>query len=100
VETARAIAVASKTAPDYQVITPATVVQPGVKKVAVIMINFQNDQSQPVTADDLRKTIFTNTDSVKQYYLEDSFFVVEGLSTSGASEHHAPLRNQKPPARV
>jgi peptidoglycan hydrolase-like protein with peptidoglycan-binding domain len=48
----------------------------GTKKLAVILFNFADDRrgtNQPFVADDLRREVFTNTDSVAAYYRENSF---------------------------
>jgi hypothetical protein len=42
-------------------------------KPAIIMFNFQNDTSQPFQADFPRGVVFTNPDSVRAYYLENSY---------------------------
>ncbi len=44
-----------------------------VKTVAVILFNFQNDQSKPFTEEFIQKMIFTGSESVKAYYQEASF---------------------------
>jgi hypothetical protein len=45
---------------------------PGQRKVIVLLVNFQNDASQPFSADQARSVIFTNPDSVSAYYQEQS----------------------------
>lgn len=43
-------------------------------KIAVILVNFQNDQSQPFTPDTVRQTTFTDTNTgVNAYYQVNSF---------------------------
>lgn len=51
-----------------------------VKKVAVILVNFQNDQSQPYNQDHAREVTFTGEQSANAYYREVSFgkFKLEG----------------------
>lgn len=44
----------------------------GTKKVAVVMINFADRRTEAFTADAARGVVFTNNDSVKNYYAEDS----------------------------
>lgn len=56
----------------FQVTSEASII-PTPKKVAVILINFQNDTSQPYTAFDAKSAIFTATDSSKSYFQETSF---------------------------
>jgi hypothetical protein len=43
------------------------------KKVAVMLVNFQNDTSQPLTADYVRASMFTDADSASAFYSESSF---------------------------
>ncbi|MBA3366031.1 MAG: hypothetical protein H0U03_09655, partial [Actinobacteria bacterium] len=45
----------------------------GARRAAVVLINFRNDQSQPWTVDQARGVMFTNSNSVSAYYLEQSF---------------------------
>ena len=42
------------------------------KTIAVIMLNFSNDTSQPWTASTVRGVVFDNPDSVNQYYQDTS----------------------------
>jgi hypothetical protein len=44
----------------------------GEKKVLILNINFQNDTSEPWTLDQARQAVFTNPDSVNEYYQEES----------------------------
>ena len=44
----------------------------GLKKVAVILINFQNDTTKPWTVDVIRSNVFTGVTSVNNYYQEIS----------------------------
>jgi hypothetical protein len=44
----------------------------GQREVAVVLVNFQNDTSQPFTASQARSVIFTNPNSVSAYYAEQS----------------------------
>jgi hypothetical protein len=44
-----------------------------VKKVAVILMNFQNDQSQPFTPEQARGAVFTNSPSTNTFFKEASF---------------------------
>lgn len=44
-----------------------------VKKVAVILFNFQNDVRRPYTPDNVRDIVFTNEKSTNSYYKEVSF---------------------------
>lgn len=50
------------------------------KKVAVVLLNFQNNPTQPFTIDKARTTVFTGASSVNSYYQETSFntFVLRG----------------------
>lgn len=43
------------------------------RRVAVILINFQNDRSQPVTIAQVQQALTLNTRSAKNYYHENSF---------------------------
>ncbi|MEX0992792.1 MAG: PKD domain-containing protein [Solirubrobacterales bacterium] len=56
-------------APSAKVVAAAAT---GTKKVAVILLNFQNDQRQPWTHDQVRQAVFTNSDSVNAYFQESS----------------------------
>ncbi len=47
-------------------------VPPGQRKVIVLLVNFQNDTSQPFTVDQARQAVFTNPNSVNAYYQEES----------------------------
>ena len=49
------------------------------RRVAVLLLNFANDRSEPWTADAVRGVVFTNPDSVAAYYAE----VAYGLTLSG-----------------
>mgnify|MGYP001558620979 FL=1 len=51
-----------------------------VKKVGVILFNFQNYMTQPLTPTQAKGIVFTNSNSVKSYYLENSFgqLILEG----------------------
>jgi hypothetical protein len=42
------------------------------KKVAVILLNFQNNTAEPWTPDQVRGTVFTNANSVNAYFQEES----------------------------
>ncbi|MEX1255687.1 MAG: flexitail domain-containing putative surface protein [Dehalococcoidia bacterium] len=44
----------------------------GQRKVIALLVNFQNNTSQPFTVDQARSVIFTNPDSVNAYYSEQS----------------------------
>ena len=44
----------------------------GPQKVAVLLFNFQNNNSQPWTTDQVRGYVFTNSSSVNEYYKEES----------------------------
>ncbi len=46
--------------------------EPRARKVAVLMINFTNDRSRPVTADQVRTRVWTAADSVNQYFQRQS----------------------------
>ena len=50
----------------------ANIQSTGLKKVAVILINFQNDTSEPWTAADIRSNVFTGVTSVNKYFQEVS----------------------------
>lgn len=69
------MAVSSAEGTDFQIPTPESRVlgTATTKKVAVFLIKFQNDASQPYTADDLRAQIFTNSNSANAFYNEASF---------------------------
>jgi hypothetical protein len=41
--------------------------------VAVFLLNFSNDRSEPFTADAVRAALFTNAKSVNAFYVQDSF---------------------------
>jgi len=59
---------------DFKIISKKSNVLPtsNIKKVAVILFNFQNDTSQPFTEDYIRKTTFTGSSSVNAYFKEIS----------------------------
>jgi len=44
-----------------------------VKKTAVILLNFQNDSSEPFTPAEVQGKVFTNSDSVNKFYKENSY---------------------------
>lgn len=44
-----------------------------IKKVAVILMNFQNNTSKPYTKDQIKSKTFTNSDSVRNYFKEASY---------------------------
>ncbi len=54
-------------------IASASPVTSTVKKIAVIMFNFQNNQAQPFTQDQVRQTIYTSATSTASYYREISY---------------------------
>lgn len=58
-----------------QVISTTTqdIVTTGIRKTAVIMINFQNNTSQPYTNDYIREKTFTGSQSVNAFYKENSY---------------------------
>lgn len=64
-----------KKVPNFKKIKDASLMKspPIIKKVAIILFNFQNDQSQPFTKDSVRETVFTDQDSVNSYFKEVSF---------------------------
>lgn len=45
----------------------------GNKRIAVIMFNFSNDNSQPFTKESIEQAVFTSSNSVSNYYLENSY---------------------------
>jgi hypothetical protein len=47
-----------------------------VKKIAIIMFNFQNDSRQPFTATTVRNVLFNDSNSVNRYHKEVSFNIV------------------------
>lgn len=47
-----------------------------LKKVAVILLNFQDNATQPFTTDYIRQQVFTNTNSTNAFYKESSFGVL------------------------
>ncbi len=61
--------------------TPTTPSVSGVKKVAVILFNFQNDTRQTYTIDEIRQIGFTGSSSTKAYYQEVSYnnLVLQGI---------------------
>jgi hypothetical protein len=77
------VAVAKSSGKDFQIISEKTKVLPTAttKKVAIVMLNFQNDSSQPFSAEKVRRITFTatlqdpenNSGSVKAFYKENSF---------------------------
>lgn len=56
-----------------QTVATASVSTTGTENTAVLLVNFANDASQPVTASDIAATLFTNADSVNAYYQDNSF---------------------------
>lgn len=42
------------------------------EKVAVLLVNFSNDTSQPWTPSEIKQTVFTGPDSVNSYFQEES----------------------------
>lgn len=65
--------VGSASGPDFTIISPATNIPAGPKKVAIILINFQDNPIQPVSADAIRSTVFTASDSANAYFKATSF---------------------------
>lgn len=59
---------------DFEIVeaAPATKTT-GTTNILAMLVNFQNDQSEPFTADEVRRTLFSNTDSVNRVYTESSF---------------------------
>jgi hypothetical protein len=53
--------------------TTESTVSTGAKRVAVVLLNFSNDTSQPYTADFARGVAFSNTNSVANYYAVNSW---------------------------
>src|SRR4051794_26166156 len=51
-------------------------VSPGPRKVAVVLVNFTNDTSQPWTPAQAASTMFTAPGSVNQYFQEESYGAV------------------------
>lgn len=45
---------------------------PAVRKTAIVLVNFANDTSEPITPTQARDRMFTGADSVKQFYEEQS----------------------------
>jgi hypothetical protein len=66
--TEEAVTAAAEAQPTAAAALPASPV-----KVAVILLNFRNNTTQPFTAADARTTVFTGTSSVNAYYRENSF---------------------------
>ncbi|HEY9586097.1 MAG TPA: Ig-like domain-containing protein [Candidatus Paceibacterota bacterium] len=54
-------------------INSATIPTATVKKIAVILINFQNNSAQPFTSDTVRSVNFTAANGINAYYQEESF---------------------------
>jgi len=50
---------------------------PAPQKVAVILLNFTNDRSQPWTPSEIQDTVFTDPDSVNAYFQEESTDQIE-----------------------
>ena len=46
--------------------------EPGPRKVAVLLVNFTDNRSTPVTADQVRTRVWTAADSVNRYYQQQS----------------------------
>lgn len=78
------MAVASSDETNFKVLTTTANVlgTSTTKKVAVILINFQNNATQPYTADFARSVMFTSATSANSYYKEISF---GKLSLEGAT---------------
>lgn len=75
------IAMEKSSGKHFQVISQKVLPTATVRKVAVILFNFQNDTSQPATVDKVRRMVFTatlndpenQTGSVNAFYQENSF---------------------------
>jgi len=66
---------------DLQVVTQALLTEPGVtERFAVIMFNFMNDHSQPMTPTDIHRRMIDDTDSMRAYYLENSYGAIENMT--------------------
>jgi hypothetical protein len=50
----------------------AAVLSPGVKNIAIFMVNFTDDTRQPFTADQVRNVVLNGTGSVNAYYQDVS----------------------------
>jgi hypothetical protein len=46
----------------------------GERKVLVLLVNFQNDQTQPISVDEARERVFTGAESAAQYFKEASYY--------------------------
>ena len=74
------------TDPNYQVVMAASISPTTIKKVAVILLNFQNNPTTPYSTTTARSYVFTNPTSANKYYSEASFgkWTLEGkLSQQG-----------------
>jgi chitodextrinase len=67
------LAVAAGTAGQGVEVVKAAKAATGTKNVAVLMINFTNDASKPYTADTVRGVMFTNPNSIAEYFSEQSY---------------------------
>ncbi len=75
------------TTQDVQVIAAADVTPTTVKKLAVIMVNFADDPSQPWTKEQVRGYVFTGSGSVSNFWKENSFgqWAIEGRDNTGGA---------------
>lgn len=46
----------------------------GERKVLVLLVNFQNNQTQPISVDQARERVFTGAESANQYFKEASYY--------------------------
>ena len=68
------VAVNTTDSTNFEVLSTASLTAPTtLKKVAVIMLNFQDNTATPWSADQVRQSFFTNSNSASAYYTETSF---------------------------
>jgi hypothetical protein len=68
-------------APQALVVDPA--LAPPPRKLAVVLVNFKNDDRQPITVDEVRRRIFTGADSTRAFYREQSFGLIDLVGKTG-----------------
>jgi MYXO-CTERM domain-containing protein len=50
---------------------------PPSRKLLVLLVNFKNDDRQPISVDETRRRIFTDADSTRAFYKEQSYGLVD-----------------------
>lgn len=53
--------------------SPDTTIRPHKKKVGVIVLNFENNQTQPKSIAEIKDLVFTGNKSVREYFREETF---------------------------